>query len=92
MSDRDREDDSSLLAFFERLAGVAGTPAVGSAEATELLRLAKVVADASERRFAPISCYVAGLAVADPALSGAERAERIRQLTAIVHATFAAGA
>ena len=28
-----------------------------------VLRLAKVIADASERRFAPLTCYAAGLVI-----------------------------
>lgn len=88
----EREDDAPLLAFFDRLAESAGTARLSAQEVTELLRLAKVVADLSERRFAPVSCYVAGLAVAASAEpAGPGRAARIRALTETIHATFGPG-
>ena len=38
-------------------------PVLESAVAFELLELARVTAHTSERRFAPLSCYLAGIAV-----------------------------
>ena len=38
-------------------------PVLDSAVAFELLELARVTAHSSERRFAPLSCYLAGIAV-----------------------------
>jgi hypothetical protein len=38
-------------------------PELDSAIAFELLELARVTAQTSERRFAPLSCYLAGVAV-----------------------------
>ena len=49
---------------FTDLTAAMGAPALGPEEVTAVLRLAKVVADASERRFAPLACYAAGLVIA----------------------------
>ncbi len=57
---------------FAGLAAGMGAPALGPDEITAVLRLAKVVADASERRFAPLACYAAGLVI------GASAAEEDR--------------
>ena len=48
---------------FADLTAAMGAPALGPEEVTAVLRLAKVVADASERRFAPLACYAAGLVI-----------------------------
>ena len=48
---------------FADLTAAMGAPALGPEEVTAVLRLAKVVADASERRFAPLTCYAAGLVI-----------------------------
>jgi len=59
--------------FFERLGrqwvvaaehrdAVIAVPALDSRVALELLELARVAAHAYERRFAPLSCYLAGVA------------------------------
>jgi hypothetical protein len=92
VSTHEQEDDSALLGFFERMSTEAGTTTLSSEEVKELLRLAKVVADLSERRFAPVSCYVAGFAVAQSGEpTGADRARRIRTLTESVHKIFSTG-
>ena len=48
---------------FEDLTAAMGAPALSAEEKAAVLRLAKVVADASERRFAPLTCYAAGLVI-----------------------------
>ncbi len=48
---------------FEDLTAAMGAPALSPEEKAAVLRLAKVVADASERRFAPLTCYAAGLVI-----------------------------
>lgn len=52
---------------WTKAAGDRGTeiepPVLDSAVAFELLELARVTAHTSERRFAPLSCYLAGIAV-----------------------------
>lgn len=53
----------SHQAFFERLAARAGTPALADEEAALVLRITKVVAEWSERRFAPLTAYAAGLMI-----------------------------
>ena len=62
-------------------------PELDAAVAFELLELARVIAVTRERRFAPLSCYVAGIAVerlrvARGSLSGAEAAAFISELRA----------
>ncbi|MHB8671670.1 MAG: DUF6457 domain-containing protein, partial [Acidimicrobiales bacterium] len=61
--------------------------ALGDEEAEALLRLAKVVADASERRFAPLSCYLAGRAAADLDIAG--RMDLLRRATRAIEANEA---
>ena len=48
---------------FEVLTTAMGAPALSAEEKSAVLRLAKAVADASERRFAPLTCYAAGLVI-----------------------------
>ena len=50
-------------AAFEALAEAMGAPVLTPEERVAVLRLAKLVADATERRFAPLSCYAAGLVI-----------------------------
>ncbi len=49
--------------FFADLTAAIGAPRLSAEEMAAVLRLAKVVADASERRFAPLTCYAAGLVI-----------------------------
>lgn len=49
--------------FFAELTAAIGAPPLSAEERAAVLRLAKVVADASERRFAPLTCYAVGLAI-----------------------------
>lgn len=64
-----------MNAFFDELATAfeaeakrknitIAAPRLDSNTADELLKLASVVAHTKERRFAPLACYVAGLAAA----------------------------
>lgn len=60
-------------------------PALDSEVALELLELARVTAHTQERRFAPLSCYLAGIAAerlreALPASDSAAIAELIRDV------------
>jgi hypothetical protein len=67
---------NDLERFLARLAAEAGTPVIDAAEADLLLDLARVVAHALERRFAPLTAYVLGLAL-DASRSPAERRGRV---------------
>ena len=60
-------------------------PALDSEVALELLELARVTAHTQERRFAPLSCYLAGIAAerlraAKPETDSAAIAELIREV------------
>ena len=75
--------DADLDTYFARLAIEAGTPALSPEETDAVLDLTKVVAHTSERFYAPIAAYAAGLAIGvdtDPS----ERATRVRELIAAV--------
>lgn len=63
-----------------RAALVADAPTATDGEIDALLDLARVAAHTSERWTAPVSTFVAGLALAD--LPPAEREQRIREATA----------
>lgn len=78
-------DDDAGDALFDELAAAIGAPALSPEEVAAVLRLAKVVADASQRRFAPVSCYAAGLVIG-AAGSGepGEPAERLARLHAFI--------
>ncbi len=72
-------EDEDLERYLAALAQRAGAPAVTPQEAAAVLDLARVVAHTAERRFAPVSAYLAGLAAAaDPV--GGDRAARVRAL------------
>ena len=75
--------DDDLQRFFADLATHAGTAPINPAEAQAVLDLARVVAHGSQRRYAPVAAYAAGLAIGvgtDPD----QRAERLRAVTAAV--------
>ena len=67
-------DDPEKL--FDDLTAAIGAPALSPEEKAAVLRLAKVMADASERRFAPLTCYAAGLVIGD----SEDRLERLREI------------
>lgn len=70
---------------FAALAAGMGAPPFPPEEVAAVLRLAKAVADASERRFAPVTCYAAGLVIGAAGLSDAERLARLREMIGEVH-------
>ena len=76
------EDDEALQRYFSAFAEGGGTPPLTAAEARAVLDLARVVAHTAERRYAPLSAYVAGLAAAADADPEA-RARRVRALVAL---------
>jgi hypothetical protein len=53
--------------WLEQFATALGRPAPTGAEMTAVLELASVAAHASERRAAPIACWLSALAGVDPA-------------------------
>ena len=65
-----------------------GDGAVDAATRSALLDLARVAAHASERWAAPVSTWLAGLALAD--VERTERAERIARLVAALEAALTA--
>ena len=78
----DAPTPATLAEWLDSLAGQlpAGTPGASAAEQAAILELARVAAHASERIAAPISAYVAGIALAGR--SPLERAAALRQLVA----------
>jgi hypothetical protein len=79
----DNRDDERLERFFAALARRTGTPALGPDEVGEVLKLTKVVAHRVERRYAPLTSYVLGLALggSPEAANAGERARRVRAFT-----------
>jgi hypothetical protein len=77
-------DHDDIEAYFARLGAVAGTPPVSSEEAASVLDLAREVAHASERRFAPVAAYAVGLAAA-----GVQPAERTEIALRVIEAAKA---
>jgi hypothetical protein len=78
------EDNYEL---FSTLAVGMGAPPLTPEEVAAVLRLAKAVADSSERRFAPLTCYAAGLVIGADT-SDTERLARLRQLIDEVRPTL----
>lgn len=69
----------------ERRGATIGKPALDSGIALELLELARVAAHTQERRFAPLTSYLAGIAaerlrVARPGIDDAAIAEFIQEV------------
>ena len=62
--------------WTERFAAALGVPAPSEEEVATLLRLASVAAHASERRAAPIACWLAAHAGIEPA-EALRRAEQL---------------
>jgi hypothetical protein len=77
-------DKERLETFLAHLADRTGTRRLEEAEADAVLDLARIVAHQEERRFAPLTTYVAGLALGSSASEREARAERIRALIDIV--------
>lgn len=79
------ENDEELERYFAALSTEGGTPPLTQQEARAVLDLARVVAHTSERRFAPLSTYLAGLAIGAGGsdVDGASRAARVRALAKV---------
>jgi hypothetical protein len=78
-------DDERLRTFLAELADRTGTRRLEVAEADAVLDLARVAAHQEERPFAPLTTYVAGLALGSPQEGDSQpRAEKIRALIDIV--------
>jgi hypothetical protein len=77
------DDEERASAVFDALLEAIGAPPLGPDERAAVLRLAKVVADASQRRFAPLSCYAAGI-VAGADDDADDRSTRLARLAAIL--------
>jgi hypothetical protein len=73
-----------LETFLTELADRTGTRRLEEAEADAVLDLARIAAHQEERRFAPLTTYVAGLALGSSTHDRLGRAERIRALIDIV--------
>ncbi len=56
--------------FPDRYAAALGLPALTDAEVDAVLDMARAVAHATERRYAPLSAYLAGRFVAERAAEG----------------------
>ena len=83
-------EDEQAVAYFERLAAEAGTPALGADEAAAVLDLARDVAHGAERRFAPLAAYAAGLAIGAATPPG-DRATAVAGIIEVVHRLDASG-
>jgi hypothetical protein len=79
-------DQLSVRAWLEALRVELDTPglALSGAEQRALLDLARVAAHRSERIAAPLSTFLAGMALAD--MEPGERAEEIQRITAALEA------
>lgn len=77
------EDDEALERYLAGFALAGGTPPLTAAEARAVLDLARVVAHTSERRYAPVTAYLAGLAAGVEGLDSDARERRIRALVAV---------
>ena len=60
----------------QRRGAAINKPALDSGVAMELLELARVAAHTQERRFAPLTCYLAGVAAERLRTAGADVDER----------------
>lgn len=77
--------EDALERFFASFAHAAEAPAIGRDEAAVVLDLARVTAHSSERRYAPIAAYVAGLSIGPGVAADAStRIKRLRYLTDLV--------
>jgi hypothetical protein len=56
---------------------------LADAEAEAVLELARIVAHGTERKFAPLSTYLAGQFVAELVRTGVPRAEALAEATAV---------
>lgn len=65
------------MSWPDELAEALGQPALGDDEIAEVLDVARDVAHTTERRYAPLSTFLIGLAVGS---GEGDRAERLRAL------------
>jgi hypothetical protein len=82
------ERDEELERYLAALAVEGGTPGATPEEARAVLDLARVVAHTAQRRFAPVSAYLAGLAAG---AAGDDPDARVRRLRALVEAARTLG-
>lgn len=81
----DRTDETAAeRAWFSKLEALLDAPPIGEDEAGDVLDLARVVAHTTERRFAPLTAYAAGLALAAEPTEG--RRDRLRELVRALQA------
>ncbi len=71
---------SRLVAAAQRRGVTIDKPTLDSEVAAELLELARVTAHTQERRFAPLSCYLAGVAAERLGADDKAAAEFIREI------------
>lgn len=77
------DDEDRLITFLGELGDRTGTDPVKLEEAEAVLDLARVVAHRHERRFAPLTAYIAGF-VLGSSPDWEARAERLRAFIDIV--------
>ena len=77
------DDDEALEEFFAALAERTGTPPLGPDEADQVLKLARLAAHRVERRYAPLTSYVLGIALgcSSESANALERTRRVRAFT-----------
>jgi CubicO group peptidase (beta-lactamase class C family) len=72
--------------FPDRYAEALGALPLGEAEIDAVLDLARTVAHATERRYAPLSTYLAGRYVAERAAAGVPLADALAEAVALAQA------
>ena len=73
--------------FPDRYADALGGPRLTDAEADDLLGLARTVAHATERRYAPLATYLAGRFVAGQVAAGMAPEDAVAQAVAAAERT-----
>ncbi len=72
--------------FARALSGTSGSDlALDDDEVEELLALARVVAHSTERRYAPLAAYLAGMFVSRRVAEGATRTGGLQEAVALAH-------
>lgn len=74
--------------FFSKLSELLGTPEMSEGEREAVLDLTRLVAHASERRYAPLTAYALGLSISGQHRSG-DRMASVRQAIARLESTMA---
>jgi len=70
--------------WLDRVADALGEPRIEPDELGAVLKLAREVAHGVERRFAPVSAFLLGVAVGERTASGTDRAGAFREAVASV--------